>query len=348
MNYKKIINDSFSALTPLTANEEIIRNVTERAEKKSMKKTFKLRKPVIALCAVTAAAAAVTVTGYASGWNYSAVFNQIFGEKSANIESLIVPEATEICDDIEHLDFEIVAAAADRQSAIIIIDVTPQNGLPEELPANILKDLEFGIYSEDPDAKAESVSSAGGWSTSVIEETEEKVRVAILAKPKKSISGQKITVYAHGSRLHNIITETDNLGYLTGREEYWRAEFIADFIENEIVYSKDILFESENGGSFHIEEIIVTPISVYLSGESEGDYFSPTEGINTYAVINNGENTEEKEISKENRLIFIMSTWNELTENADGKDLISMSFKEPINPEEITAIVIGGTTIELR
>ena len=40
MNYKKIINSSFSTLTPLTANDDIIRNVTERAEKMEKKKSM--------------------------------------------------------------------------------------------------------------------------------------------------------------------------------------------------------------------------------------------------------------------------------------------------------------------
>ena len=40
MNYKKIISDTFSSLVPLTENEEIIKCVTERAEKMSTKKTL--------------------------------------------------------------------------------------------------------------------------------------------------------------------------------------------------------------------------------------------------------------------------------------------------------------------
>ena len=43
-----------------------------------------------------------------------------------------------------------------------------------------------------------------------------------------------------------------------------------------------------------------------------------------------------------------MMTWGDMTENVDGKDLIAMSFEEPINPEDITAVVIGGTVIELK
>ena len=54
MNYKKIISDTFSSLVPLTENEEIIKCVTERAEKMSTKKTLKTRKPMVAVCAAVA------------------------------------------------------------------------------------------------------------------------------------------------------------------------------------------------------------------------------------------------------------------------------------------------------
>lgn len=332
-----IYKDYFENITPEKDNEQFTDSIIN-AEKPKMKIS---PKKFAAAGIAAATAMAVTVTGYASGWDYSAVFGQIFGDKSENIETNIVSEATQIRDDIDHLDFKIVAAAADSQSALIIIDVTPQNGLPEEIPVNLIKDLEFGVYYED--------FSRGAWSTNVIEETDERVRVSIQAKPSRNISGQKVTVYAHGSRLHNMTTERDSLGYVTGREEYWRAEFIADAEPNEITYTADCLFESDSGGTFHIEEITVTPISVYIKGVSAGDYLTSTESLHSYAVMNNGENTDNKEIAKENWLAASgMMIWGDMTENVDGKDLIAMSFEEPINPEDITAVVIGGTVIELK
>lgn len=331
-----IYKDYFENITPEKSNEQFLEEIIN-SEKPKMKIS---PKKITAAAVAAATAAAVTVTGYASGWDYSAVFGQIFGDRAVNIENSIVPVATQICDDIEHLDFEIVAAAADSQSALIIIDVTPQNGLPEEIPVNLIKDLEFGVYYED--------FSRGAWSTNVIEETDERVRVSIQAKPSRNISGQKVTVYAHGSRLHSMTTERDSLGYVTGREEYWRAEFIADTEPDEITYTTDSLFESDDGGTFHIEEITVTPISVYIKGASTGNYLTNIESLHSYAVINNGENTDEKEIAKENRLTRNTMTWGDMTENVDGKDLIAISLREPINPEDITAVVIGGTVIELK
>ena len=81
MNYKKIINSSFSTLTPLTANDDIIRNVTERAEKMEKKK-IKVSKPIIAVCAAVAAVAVGTISvGAATGWGYMDYFRNMFAEK---------------------------------------------------------------------------------------------------------------------------------------------------------------------------------------------------------------------------------------------------------------------------
>ncbi|MBR4112713.1 MAG: hypothetical protein IKK53_06745 [Ruminiclostridium sp.] len=100
MNYKKIIKDSFSTLAPLTANEEIIRNVTERAEKMEKKKRISIKKPVIAVCAAVAAVVVGTISvGAATGWGYIDYFKNMFaqnyeGSVAVNTEIKEVPVQT--------------------------------------------------------------------------------------------------------------------------------------------------------------------------------------------------------------------------------------------------------------
>ena len=99
MNYKKIFDDSFSTLTPLTVNEEIIRNVTERAEKMEKKK-IKVKKPVIAVFAAVAAVAVGTISvGAATDWGYIDYFKNMFaknyeGSVAVNTEIKEVPVQT--------------------------------------------------------------------------------------------------------------------------------------------------------------------------------------------------------------------------------------------------------------
>lgn len=351
-----IYKNFYDNITPEKSNEQFADSIIN-AKKPKMKTS---PKKITAAAIAAATGLAVTVTGYASGWDYGAVFNEIFGEKSANIQTHLVTEATEVCDDIDHLDFEIAAAAADRQGVLVIIDITPQNGLPEELPADIFDDLRFGIYYEE--------SHRGSAAISPIEYAEEKIRVSIRAYPRENIAGEKISVYAHGkSKWYE--GGKDDLGYYTGYGNYWRAEFTADYEGNELEYPADLTYTGNYGGTFHIDRIVVTPISVYAIGEKsnskdllsvkeEYDYnldqantFAVTSSngalLESYAITNNGENTDEKEINKENIVNFHGMFTDYLGEN-NGEDLISMSFGEPINPEDITAVVIGGTVIELK
>ena len=133
MNYKKIINDSFSALTPLTANEEIIRNVTERAEKKSMKKTFKLRKPVIALCAVTAAATLGTVTvGAATGWDFNKLFGAQITVEDEELGEALMGNAENIRYNVSDDNYKVsLNAVTGSQSEVIVnLEISRKDGTP--------------------------------------------------------------------------------------------------------------------------------------------------------------------------------------------------------------------------
>jgi len=351
-----IYKDYFSGITPEKDNRQFIDSIIN-AEKPKMKIS---PKKITAAAVAAATGLAAAVTGYASGWDYGAVFNQIFGEKSANLQNHLVAEATEVCDDIDHLDFDVVAAAADRQGVLVIVDVKPQNGLSEELPTDILDDLHFGIYYEDSHRSSASIRP--------IEYTEEKIRVSIRAYPNENIAGEKISVYAHGkSKWYE--SGKDNLGYYTGYGNYWRAEFTADFEGNELEYPADLTYTGNYGGTFHIDRIVVTPISVYAIGEKsnskdllsvkeEYDYnldqtntFAVTSSngalLESYAITNNGENTNKKEYDKD-KIIDFRGMFTDYSGENNGEDLISMSFNEPINPEDITAVVISGTLIELK
>ncbi len=130
MNYKKIFDDSFSTLTPLTVNEEIIRNVTERAEKMEKKKRISINKPVIAVCAAVAAVAVGTISvGAASGWNLPEIIHSWFGgNESIAMENLADVTAENITDNFSKLDFEIKGAISDDNITSIFMEVTRTDG----------------------------------------------------------------------------------------------------------------------------------------------------------------------------------------------------------------------------
>lgn len=347
-----IYKDFFENVTPEKNNEKFAESIIN-AEKPKMKIS---PKKITAAAVAAATAAAVTVTGYASGWDYGAVFGQIFGEKAVNIETSIVPEATQICDDIDHLDFEIVAAAADKQSVLIIVDIIPQRDVLlekltleqyEEYLSDICDDLKFGAYYDD--------AGAGTGSYTIIDRTDEKLRLSYMSTHEGNLNGQKVMIYAHG-RSPLSINGINKSGFYTGNNEYWRAEFTADLEGKELEYPADLTYTGNYGGTFHINKIVVTPIGIYACGEKSNsrdllsvkeEYSLNIEHKNTYPVINNGENTNEKEISEENRLKYYSLSSGYLGKN-NGEDMIALIFREPITPEDITAVVIGGTVIELK
>ncbi len=103
MNYREIINDSFSTLTPLKTNEEIIRNVTERAEKMEKKRRVKVKKPVIAVCAAAAAIAVGTISvGAVTNWGYIDYFKNMFAknyEGSVTVNTEVIEMAVQTTSD---------------------------------------------------------------------------------------------------------------------------------------------------------------------------------------------------------------------------------------------------------
>ncbi len=57
MNFHKMFQTSFSAVSPLKSNDQLFKSVMERTEKMENRKKISVKKPIIAVCAVIAAAA---------------------------------------------------------------------------------------------------------------------------------------------------------------------------------------------------------------------------------------------------------------------------------------------------
>lgn len=336
MNYKKIIKDFFSTLAPLTANEEIIRNVTERAEKMEKKKRISIKKPVIAVCAAVAAVAVGTISvGAATDWDYFGVFGQIFGKSGENIKDNVVPEATVLCDTIDTMDFEIVAAAADKHSVMIIIDVYPENGfkLVEETEHGTIIhpiwDLFITIDSENIDS--ENIS---GLVVNPLEVSEEKVRLNVRMNTLTEIKNEKVTVKA--AQKFEPVYENGFTTESYGGDYNWSAEFMVSYTGEEIRYEKELTVPC-TVGSATVTGIEISPISAYVEGERLdnlfGEYGSYDEN---YVLFDNGER------------VIICEIATSGYEYPIGKTYLALTFAEPINPEEAVSVVIGGTVIELK
>ncbi len=330
MDNKKIFIEAFSELNPLTDNEAIAKNVMERAKKMSTKKRFTIRKPfaVAAAAIITAAAATITV-GAATDWDYFGVFGQIFGAKSENIKDNIVPEATVLQDTIDTMDFEIVAVAADKHSVMTILDVYSENDfkLIEETERGTIvhpiHDLHIYINSESIG------SSAIG--AHVLEQSEEKVRLAIRMTTENIIKDEKLTI--------NVVRENrkeENGEYIIDSDSYylWSAEFVVSYTGEEVRYEKEAkLPYSEVTG------IEMSSISAFIEGENLDKLFEEYHDFeDNYLVLDSGEKV----------MLLQVSSSSYIEGDPRGSTLMTLGFAEPINPEEVVSITIGDNVIQLK
>ena len=283
-----------------------------------------------------------TITvGAANGWNYADMFKQLFGDKTENIIESIIPEAVVLEDNISHMDFEIKAAAADRHSALIILDIYGKNGY-KFTEKNLdeskwyfadLNKLNFDISSED--------TKIMQYNMSLMEGDENKLRIGITVYAFQELKDCKINICI--TEMYTKENDDDSFYFSDNR---WSAEFVADYSAEEISYAKDIcvIGETENGTSalINVDKIEVSPISVCLTAEKDHFFGTTAEFFNVFwsyenvfAVTDSGEK------------IKILNFGKDHTAHKNS-DVLILSFAEPVNPEEINYIDLNGHIIQIK
>ena len=289
MNLNKMFHTSFSAVSPLKSNDELLKSVMERTENMEKKKSFNVKKAVIAVCAAVVAVTAATITvGAANGWNYAEVFQSILGEKTENIMENIVPEAVVLEDTIEKIDVEIAAAAADKHGIMVILDFCGKNGYKfAEDKVGEKTWLYYAFKDFDISVEAEGLSAFQG-NGFLINGDADKIRMGYIIYNKASVKNTKVNVC-----VTELIPDEndDSIQYLSDNK--WSAEFVADFKAKETAYKTDISLSAEKDGvSAYItaDKIEVSPVSVCITGEISEDFFYVFwDYENSFAVTDNGE-----------------------------------------------------------
>lgn len=332
----KRLNNLYEQLTPLTTAEEL----SQKIMNPEMKITAKKRpsRAVTAILAAALSVSALTLTaGAANNWDYAGIFRNLFGESSENISGNILPEATVLKDTISNMDFEIVAAAADKHSTLVILDVYSENGY------KLIEDTENGhivrpVHNLLLDLRLESgASGAYSTSTRVIEESEEKVRLGIKMNTENQLKYEKLTI--------NAIPQNTSEGECTidKNDSVWSAKFTVNYSNEEIRYEKDEMLSGTayDGSevSMKLTSIEISPISLFLGGETLDNFFGAFwRAEESYVVLENGEKV---------RITDIMSS--SYTEgDPKGSTLLALGLETPITPEQAQAIEIGDITIEIK
>ncbi len=162
MNYKKIIDNSFSTLTPLTANEEIIRNVTERAEKMEKKKRISIKKPIIAVCAAVAAVAVGTTGAAAAGLiNFNEIFGGTIKTQSNELGEKLIANVSDVKWTVSDDDYAVnlKGVTGTDDSLLAVIEIERADGQPVK---DYLKNLDF-LHESGFLTLFESVKLNGGF-----------------------------------------------------------------------------------------------------------------------------------------------------------------------------------------
>lgn len=342
MNLNKMFHASFSAVSPLKSNDELLKSVMERTENMEKKRSFNVKRAVIAVCAAVVAVTAATITvGAANGWNYAEVFQSILGEKTENIMENIVPEGKCVKNSIDNLDIKLLAAAADDRGAIAIIDISSET---EQLAINIQDDIYelnyINKYSLDFDFAG--IGAGCHWGSNA-----------------KAVDENHIIITARMGANTDITNKTIEVSFFENEnpDRKWSAEFKADIENNVFIYNMEACFKMEvmdrndleeftkkqTTGEYKrkykdsfITEIRATPITLHLQGNFPVNYYC--DNNQSYAITNNGE-----------RITFL-GTGNEsgVPEGAEYYNDMYIELSEPINPEELKSIVFSGIEVPVK
>ncbi len=335
----KRLNDLYEQITPEISPEELAQKIISTETKPVLKKRHSK-----AMTAILAAAVSVSVltlsVGAANNWDYAGIFQSIFGEKSENITENIVPEATISEDTIDTMNFELMAAAADKHSVLAIIDIYPENGykLLEEVNGfNEIKPFQELYF----DINAESISGSGVGITP-LEMSEEKLRLGIRMTTNAVITDEKITVGV----IQMDKDEKSGRYLLDMRKEHgWSAEFTANYSGEEIHYPKtaELVGIDPEGNTVcsTLKSVEVTPISAYLEIDGFDTFWGREE---SYAVLENGEKVRITSTTS----ITDMESFTYEPDSKPGSTFFALGFAEPVNPDEVCTLVIGGQTVEIK
>lgn len=314
----------YENINPKLTPEEL----TERVTEMSGEKKTKVHRKSLKFVGVIAAAAAVLslgITSAANGWSYADIFRNIFGEKADSLSDNIVEEAQVTADSTKKMDFQLVAAAADSNSILMIVDVTAKNGFK-------LGQNHIGDARADVDYNVE-VETHGGFSSEskVISGDENKARLRIQMESSRDITGKDVTLtiweYTDEkpedvdiSEIHHYIYSDDNgerVYRYRDTETKWQVKFTA---EGE---SRD--YELDHGVTLSL-----SPISVSFSGRSV-----PVISTSTLTLV-----TKDGEEIK----VQYPSTGGERSAVSQFVRA-NFTFYEPINLDEIKEIKLDNRTI---
>lgn len=213
--------------------------LTEKVIVKADAPKKRISSKFIGIAAAVAAVMTLGVTAAASSLGYFDIFSDMFGEKAENLANNIVEGAEVIRNDTEKMDFELVAAAADKHRVLAVVDVTAKNGF--KLGENHIGDARADFWNNF------DINISGGGGLSLVQGDENSARVIIWRTASEEITGREIVLTLGEYQVPEMPDyETD---------KQWQVKFTA--------YGESLEYEIDD------VKISVSPISVWFGSENK-------------------------------------------------------------------------------
>lgn len=360
--YKKIFDKAFSDLSPLTDSEKIAANVIERTKnmKKSVnKKHISIKKPLaIAAAAVFGVTAATVSVGAATGWNFNEVFNSVFRQKTeanyqeykSDFDFKKYGKELDLRYTFDNYSLNIKGVIADSSTAYVVYDVVfdkkydygeKERYTPWEMTA-ILETADNAMHTNDGDI------------ISVDDNRFTFYQMATGSTKNKTLAGNTLVIDFY--RLIRGIENSVDCDALYSEEQTLecgiKVEIPVDFpLYNPLTLniseenSKAKLIDWRNGEEFYVEAKLETITLSPLSCD-----FSFMTGVAT-DKLSKGDCYDLGDcsfIDKDGNEIKITYTSYSVDVEDNGRMNYHVILNQPIAPDEIASVTIGGTTIKLN
>ncbi len=361
MNFKEIFKQAFDCVSPVSNDEEIFKGVMERTENMNTKRKIKLKKPVFAvLAAVTAVAAATVTAGAATGWNFNGAFDSIFRQRTEWMETM--PELQEYK---SGFDFSKYGKELDLHYSFDSYTLNINGVIADESTAYVVYEV---IFDESYDYKEKKGYTP--WEMTAILETADLAmntnddgliaaddnrfmfyKMATSGKEDKPLIGNTLVLDFY--RLSRGIENSIECDELYSEEQTLdcglTVEIPVDFpIYNAKEYTVDekaYLIDYKGGEKFEVEAeletISVSPLSCNFSFMTEISAELLSKGgcyclDDFYFTDKSG-----------NEIIFANNSYMVDVED-NGRMRYHVHLNQPIEPDNIASITVGGITIELN
>ncbi len=358
---KKEYNELFNRISPQSSNEEFLSQILRKAEIVKKKNKVRMKKPVIAAFAAVLALTTATVTvGAATGWDFNGGFDAVFKNRTEQYSSEHQAYET-------GFDFAKYGKELDLHYTFDDYTLNIYGVIVDESTAYVLYDV---VFDEDFDYKDKNNYTA--WDMKAILETADSAMTTNDGNLIE-VDGNRFTFY----KMATSGKENINLAGNTLIFNLYRLERgIENSVECDELYSESQVVDCGITIEIPVDFPIYSPVTYSVSSDKANSYLIDYVGGEEYKIDAMLESITISQLSCE--FIFMTPIGTEMLSKGDGYHLDGFSvvyedgeevifvnnsytmdveesgrmryhilLNQPIDPDRISSVTVGGTTIAI-